>query len=398
MKGRRLVAVLCLTEVLGMAGFGTFAALLPTFRAEWALSNIAAGWIEGAFQAGYLAGVPLLVGLTDRVDPRRIYLAAMAVSAVASVAFALLATGLWSACLFRALAGFGLAGTYMPGLRLLSDRLEGPGQSRAVAFYTASFSVGVSLSVLLAGTLNEAMGWRAAFGLAGACAATALVIAAASLRRARSAPSPAQSPVSVLDFRPVLANRKALGYSLGYAAHMWELFGLRAWIVAFLVFAIARTDDELPAGVSATDAAALILVLALPASLLGNEASLRFGRRRTLLAVMSLSAVLAGLVGLSAALPPLAMLAVLAVYGAVVGADSASLTAGAVAAARPGQQGLTMSFHTLIGFAAAAVSPLAFGAVLDLGGDGSIASWWLAFAVLGLGVALGPLCLWWMRV
>lgn len=397
MKGRRLVAVLCLTEVLGMAGFSTFAALLPTFRTEWGLSNTAAGWIEGAFQAGYLAGVPLLVGLTDRIDPRRIYLAAMAASTLASIAFALLATGLWSACLFRAVAGLGLAGTYMPGLRLLSDRLEGPAQSRAVAFYTASFSIGVSLSVLLAGAMNEAMGWRAAFGLAGACAAAALVIAAASLGRAGSVPPPPSSPVSVLDFRPVLANRKALRYSLGYAAHMWELFGLRAWVVAFLVFAFDRADDELPAGVSATDAAALILVLALPASLLGNEASLRFGRRRTLLAVMSLSAILAALIGLSAALPPIAMLAVLAVYGAVVGADSASLTAGAVAAARPGQQGLTMSFHTLIGFAAAAVSPLAFGAVLDLGGDGSIVSWWLAFAVLGLGVALGPLCLWWIR-
>jgi MFS family permease len=397
MTGRRLVAVLCLTEVLGMAGFGAFAALLPIFKIEWGLSNAAAGWIEGAFQAGYLVGVPLLVGLTDRVDPRQIYLVSMAAAAFASLGFALLADGLWSACLFRALAGFGLAGTYMPGLRLLSERLEGPAQSRAVALYTASFSVGVSLSVFLAGALNGAFGWRPAFAVAGACAATALLISAASLAGARPSARPARSPAALLDFRPVLANRETLAYSLGYAAHMWELFGFRAWIVAFLVFAQGRAAGDLPAGLSATGAAALVLVLALPASLLGNEASLRYGRRRTLLLAMGASAIVAGVVGLSAAMPLFAMLAVMAAYGAIVGADSASLTAGAVAGARAGQEGLTMSFHTLVGFAAAAVSPLAFGAVLDAGGDDRLASWWLAFAVLGLGVALGPLCLWWLR-
>jgi hypothetical protein len=56
-----------------------------------------------------------------------------------------------------------------------------------------------------------------------------------------------------------------------------------------------------------------------------------------------------------------------------------------------------MAFHTLVGFAAATASPLAFGTVLDLGGDSNPLSWWLGFAVLGLGVALGPLCLWWLR-
>jgi hypothetical protein len=35
--------------------------------------------------------------------------------------------------------------------------------------------------------------------------------------------------------------------------------------------------------------------------------------------------------------------------------------------------------------------------VLDFGGDSDPLSWWLGFAVLGLGVALGPLCLWWTR-
>lgn len=387
-----------------MAGFGSFAALLPEFRVLWGMSNAGAGWVEGAFQAGYLAGVPLLVGLTDRIDARRIYLGSMAITAIAAFAFAFLAEGLWSACLLRAAAGLGLAGTYMPGLRMLSDRVSGPRQSRAVAFYTASFSVGASVSVLMAGSMAEWLGWRWAFAAAGAGACLALVLVALAVaprpRLPAAAPSsrpgaPRRTGVGrLLDFRPVLANRRALGYSLAYGAHMWELFGFRAWIVAFLLFAQGQGQGGggLP---SATGAAAFILVLALPASILGNEACLRFGRRRVLAVVMLGSALIASLVGLSAALPLALTIAVCAVYGVTVGADSASLTAGAVAAARPGQQGLTMAFHSLVGFAAAAISPLAFGTVLDLGGDRNLASWWIGFAVLGLGVALGPAFLWW---
>ena len=391
-----LVAALCLTEVLGMAGFGAFAALLPEFKAIWGLSNAGAGWIEGAFQAGYLLGVPLLVGLTDRFDARRIYLASMTVTAASALAFAWLADGMWSACLLRALSGLGLAGTYMPGLRILSDRLSGPAQSRAVAFYTASFSVGASLSVLLAGGIAGWLGWRWAFAAAGVGATAAVAIAAIAVTAGARRTAPTVTS-SVLDFRPVIANRRALGYSLAYAAHMWELFGFRAWLVAFLVFAQSRAIDGGAGTISATGAAAFILVLALPASLVGNEASLRFGRRRTLAVVMTGSALLAGIVGLSAGLPLAATIAVCALYSMTVGADSASLTAGAVGAARPGQQGITMAFHTLVGFAAATASPLAFGAVLDIGGDSNPLSWWLGFAVLGLGVALGPLCLWWLR-
>ena len=69
-----LVALLCLTSVLGMLGFSSFSALLPEFQRDWGLSNTEAGWISGIFYGGYVVAVPFLVGSTDRIDPRRIYL------------------------------------------------------------------------------------------------------------------------------------------------------------------------------------------------------------------------------------------------------------------------------------------------------------------------------------
>lgn len=402
MSARRLTLVFCLAEVCSMTGFATFAALLPGFVAEWSLSGTQAGWINGIFFAGYVAAVPLLVSLTDRRDPRHVYLAAAALTAVSSLGFALFADGFWPALIFRALAGVGLAGTYMPGLKSLTDHLGADHlptatRGRSLAFYTATFSIGTSLSFLLAGVLDVRWGWPWAFGLA------ALGPAMAFLLIWRAVPPAAEDhlpPVEhhVLDFRPVLANARAMAYVLAYTLHNWELFALRSWIVGFLVFAQAQqAGGTTGIGWSATVLAAALNLLALPASVLGNEAAERFGRRRVVIAVMLLSAAAGGLFGFSAAWPFLVVLAVAVLYSLTVPGDSAAITTGAVAAARPGQRGQTMAVHSTIGFLGGFAGPLVFGVVLDLGGgDGTLLGWGLAFASSGLAVALGPLALLWL--
>lgn len=387
-----LIALLCLAELGTMLGVGAFAALLPQFRTAWNLGNAEAGWIDGALQAGYLLAVPVLVGLTDRFDARRIYLAATALEALAALGFAFFAEGLWSAGLFRILAGIGLAGSFMPGLKILSDRLAGAAQTRAVAFYTASFSLGMSLSVLSAGFFGTRLGWPWAFGAAALGAGLAFLIALVVVPP-HAAPAMAATRGWVpLPLGRLLRNRAAVGYSLAYAAHMWELFGYRAWLVAFLTFAATKGSGE-GGGATASALAAAVLALSLPASVLGNEAALRVGRRRLLTVVMGGSALLAPLVGLSAFLPFWATLALCAFYILTVSADSASLTAGAVAAADPALRGGAMAFHSLLGFAAATAGPIAFGAALDLAGADRALGWFAAFALLGLGVGMGPLIL-----
>jgi MFS family permease len=70
---------------------------------------------------------------------------------------------LFSASLIWGIAGVGFAGAYMPGLKALTDRLPSGDTSRSVTLYTASFSVGVGLSFLVAQLVAESFGWRAAF-------------------------------------------------------------------------------------------------------------------------------------------------------------------------------------------------------------------------------------------
>ena len=392
MTGARLILVLCTAEVAGMAGFATFPALLPTFLAEWRLSNTEAGWISGIYYLGYVGLVPVLVSLTDRVDPRRIYLGAMALSAVAMLAFGLVATGFWSALGLRALAGVGLAGTYMPGLKILSDNIEGPRQSRFIAFYTASFSVGASLSFLLSGEIAAWLDWRWAFALAALGPGAAYALVALTIAPAPPPPE-AGAEGHLLDFRPVFANRRALAYILAYGAHSWELFAYRSWLVAFLVFSQGLQRDG-GAMWSATVIAALVNFLGWPSSVLGNELASRFGRARVVALIMAVSALVAAAIGFSAPLPYVLVVALCLLYGVTVIGDSGALTAGAIAEAEPGRRGATMAVHSTVGFSGAFIGPLVFGVVLDLAGGGaSTLAWGLAFLSMGLGAALGPLAI-----
>ncbi len=391
MPAWRLTLLLCLAETLNMAGYAGVSSLLPELRAAWQLGNAEIGIVEGAFSLGYVTAVTVLVTWTDRRDPRTIYLFSTALGILALCGLAFLARDLWSAAFCRFLAGVSLAGTYMPGLRMLTDRVEGPKQSRWLAFYTASFSLGAALSTALCGAIGHAFGAGSAFALAAACAVTggAMVLLGVDARAPAPLPGSA-NPLPALV--RALRNRRALAYSLAYAAHMWELHAFRAWLVAYLTF--ATTGVLAPSGNTALALwGSVLLTLGMPSSIIGNEIALKIGRRRQLYLVMGLSAGLALAFGAASSLPFAALLALGAVYSAFVTADSASLTAGAVERALPGQRGATMAMHSLIGFGAASIGPLAFGAALDFGGDAAALSWFGGFAILALGVAAGPVVL-----
>lgn len=391
MHAWRLTLLLCLAETLNMAGYAGVSALLPELRVAWELGNAEIGIVEGAFSLGYVAAVTLLVTWTDRRDPRAIYLFSSAIGIVALCGLAFIATDLASAALFRFLAGISLAGTYMPGLKMLTDRIEGPRQSRYLSFYTASFSLGAALSTALSGAIGHAFGPDGAFAMAAGCSLLggALVILGTRPRPA-TATGGSANPLPAL--YAATRNRRALAYSLAYAAHMWELHGFRAWLVAYLVF--ASTGALAPSGdASLAFWGSLILMLGMPASIIGNEVALRIGRRRLLYIVMLLSGVLAIGFGAASQMPFAFVLLLGAIYSWFVTADSASLTAGAVERALPGQRGATMAMHSLLGFGAASLGPLAFGAMLDAGSDAAAGSWLGGFAILAMGVLTGPLIL-----
>ena len=388
--------IMCVAESFSMAGFAAYSTLLPQFQREWSLSNTEAGLISGIAFAGYMTAVPVLTALTDRIDSRRIYLVACLLSALGALGFMLFAQGLWTALLFQFLIGAGLGGTYMPGLKTLTDHLEGRAQARATAFYAACFGVGSSISIFVCGYVGRDFGWPFAFLFGAVGPLIAAVMVNLLMPKGRSRATHAASP-ALLDFRPVLANRTTRYYILGYALHNYELFGQRAWMVAFLAFSATLQPAGAAAAVlSAATLAAIINLCGPLMSVSGNELALRYGRTRIIFIFMTASGLVACGLGYTAGLPSAVVFTLMCVhYGLMLG-DSAALTAGAIGAAPPDQRGAILAVYSFIGFSAALIAPLVFGAVLDLaGGNRSTTAWGLAFASIGIFGALAPIARWW---
>lgn len=375
-----------------MLGVFAFPALLPVFLAEWSLSNTQAGWLTGIYFAAYALSAPVLISLTDRLDARKVYLFGTLVAAAAALGFALLAEGFASALVFRILGGIALAGTYMPGLRMMVDRIPEEKRARAVPLYTASFSLGTAASYLFAGQLHGLIGWPLTFALTAAAA-----VAAAGLALMQRPCTPEALPEQttaprLLDFRPIFRNRAAMGFILAYAAHTWELFAFRSWLVAFLA-AVALAQGLTPEGwLAPATIASLGALLAMGSSITGAELATRFGRARVSALFAVLSASLALGIGFAFSLPYWMVAVLTLAYAALIQLDSASLNTGTVVTAEPGRRGATLAVHSLLGFLAGFVGPLAFGVVLDLGGPNA---WGLAFATIGLVAFLGPPVLLW---
>jgi predicted MFS family arabinose efflux permease len=396
MRLNRGVVAMCAAQACAQIGAFSVAALLPTLIAAWSLSNTEAGWISGIYYAAYTLVVPLLSSLTDRVDPKRVYLGSVALTTIAFAGFAWAATGFWSALAFRALMGVGWAGGYMPGLKALSDLTEGPQQSRAVAAHAAAVGVSGALSFGVAGAVNAWFGWQWALvpGALGAALAFVLVLVGLPSRPLREATAGPRR--ALLDFRPILRNRSALAYSIAYCVHTWEMSALRGWVVAFLTFVAARAPDAWTPLAPATVASVMGL-LGVWASVWGNEAAIRLGRRRFILATMLGSGALAAVIGFSAALPYAGAAALVLLYAILIWSDSSSLTAGSAGSAEPGQRGATLAVHSTLGYAGGFLGPLALGATLDLLGGASVLGWGVAFGHVTVALLLGALAFVWLR-
>ncbi|MAL78949.1 MAG: MFS transporter [Sneathiella sp.] len=388
--GSRLTLALCIAEITAMSSFATFPAMTPFFFSHWSLSGEDAGWINAAFFFGFTMVGPVMTSMTDRIDARRVFLTGCGMAIIGAYGFAYLAHDFSSALPWRFLSGAGLGCTYMPGLKLLTDRLPPGDQSRAIAFYTASFSTGSAVSFLLVGQVHLWLGWEAAMisVIIGPPVSIAIILLATS-PKSLTAPRPWSQ---IFNYAPVLTNRFSMGYIIAYICHTWELVTMRSFLLAFLVY--AHTLTEAPAWMDVATITALAVFVGLPSSVLGNELSLKIGRQRAITLVMIFCLLFSFSIGFTANLPFVFVVAMALVYGFMITADSSSITAGAVGSAPTELRGATMAVHSFLGFGGGMIGPVVAGIVLDRsGGTESTTAWGLMFISMGAITLVGPLAL-----
>jgi predicted MFS family arabinose efflux permease len=393
----RLVAAVCSAQVLVQIGAFFWPALLPGMMPLWRLSNSEAGWVTASFYGAYMVSVPVLVTLTDRVDPKRVYLFGVAATVLGHLIFALFADGFWSALATRALTGMGWAGTYMTGLKLLADRVDGKLMSRATAGHAASIGISGALSFACGDLIAAIAGWRAAFFAAAISAliawlAVALIVPVQTKRAAAT-----QDGQGLYDFRPVFRNSSAMAYAIAYCIHTLEMSALRGWGVAFLGYVAATTGADAAAVLSPAIVATGLGLIGTAASVAGNEVAIRFGRKRLVVTAMLASILIGATIGFVGSTSYAVAAVLITVYGIVIWLDSSSLTAGTAGTAEPSRRGATLAVHSMLGYAGGFVGPLLVGWMLDLSGGMSQAGWGMAFLSVAVLMAIALVTFWAIR-
>lgn len=398
--GTRWLLAFCVGYAGIMLVFLNYAAVLPLIQREWRMSSAAAGSIFSAYQVGYIFSAVLLTWLTDRYNARTIFLVSAFWSAVSNTLFALFATDFTSAMILRTLAGFGMGGTYMPGLKLVAERFPSELRGRAVGYYTSAFVFGAALSTFLAGVIASVGGWRLAILTTAFGALAGSLICLTVLW---DLPSCSVVPATRRFAADVVRNRPAVLMMVAYAGHMWEQYGMRGWMVAFLAANIVAAGGEgSTASATAALLASVIVGVGGVATGLTGMLSDRIGRTSTVAVVMLSSAACSFGFGWLFGAPMSLILILGMLYSALVVAETPVLSAGLTELVSPAHLGAAMGIQTLFGFIAAAASPAVFGVILDhTNGSGptdALASvWGWAFGSLGIGGVVGALAMWLVR-
>ena len=356
-------------------------AAMPLLLKEWSAPNTEGGIVFAAYQLGYVLSVLVLLPLTDRVRAGVVIAGCALVTSLSFLLFPLFAVDVWSASALRFLAGLGLAGIYLPGVRIVAVAATPQRRGLAVGTYVAAFYLGTALSLWAAGVLLPALAWRGAATVLAVIGCLSIPLA---LFSTHGMPAPqgrgGRLDPGVLRDPPIARN------VIAYTGHSWELYVSRAWLAAFIASVLVTQGfDANRASADGSQWSALMVGFGTPGVFLGGWLSDHLGRTRAALLITALSGLLSLVFGFLGNAPWLVLLSGGCLYGLLVSADSAIYSTAITELAEPARLGSAQAVQAFVGFSATIIAPVAAGKALDLGW-----SWGAVFGLAGVvGLAFG---------
>lgn len=375
----QMLGWLCLAVVLSLSSWFSATAVAPEMIRGLSLQSGAGAWLTNAVQLGFVSGALLssLINLPDIVRMNRLAAASAALAGLANAAL-LLEPGLAGAVACRFITGFALAGVYPPAIKLAATWFQ-KGRGLALGFVICGLTAGSSLPHLFR-AMTATLDWQAVVTLA---SLSALLGAGLFLAVVREGPYPfSRAMFDPRQIGQVFRNRNLMLVNAGYLGHMWELYALWAWLLAYLSASpTAFTGNVAGVGSLATFAA---LTAGVIGCIAGGILSDRFGRAVTTAGMMLASGTCAVLVGFVFDGPVILLMLVVIIWGMTVIGDSAQFSAAATELSDQHLVGTALSLQMGLGFALTTISIWLMPQLAEL-----LGSWRWCFVFLAPGPFLG---------
>jgi MFS family permease len=374
------IGLLALCEVAALSLWFSASAVVPSMVREFPLTGAQISLFTSLVQLGFVAGTlaSAILGLADRLDPRRFFMAASLVAALVNASILLAHPGGAWVYVARFITGACMAGVYPIGMKLAASWAKDD-LGMLVAILVGALTLGSASPHLL-----NALGgvdWR--FTIM-ATSATALVAAGAINLVQLGPKQPAPRSFKAQYLTMALSTPALRWANLGYLGHMWELYAMWTWIGAFLAASFALNPGGYDPVVLSRLGTFLVMGLGgLAGCLAGGYLADRIGRTALTMGAMAVSGSCALAVGFLFGAPPLVLMALCLVWGVTIVADSAQFSASVTELSPPEFIGTMLTIQTCAGFTLTLVTIHALPVLVGTVG------WRFAFAPLALGPFFG---------
>ncbi len=379
-SGRWLVlAILSLGVMLSLATWFSTTAIAPELKLAWNLADNKAAWLTNAVQFGFVSGAVIfsLFNLPDIVQLNKLMALAAAIAGLANTGL-LLEPGFAGAFMVRFATGAALAAVYPPALKLISTWFQRQ-RGLALGLVIGALSLGSAMPHLFR-AIGRTFPWE---GIVLATSLSTFLGAAIFLIFAREGPFPFSK--AVFDPRQigmVFRNRSLLLANIGYLGHMWELYAMWAWLLAYL--RAASPLGQAPLLQNPSVLTFLAIAAGIPGCIAGGYVADRIGRSLTTASLMMMSGLCALLAGFAFGGPLWLLAIIVIIWGFTIIADSAQFSAAVTELANPSFVGTALTVQMAMGFALTTCSIWLLPILA-----GWLGSWQWVFLVLVPGPAIG---------
>jgi len=378
MTKRPALALLALTEFLGMSVWFSASAVVPALVSAWDLTASEQAWLTMSVQLGFVVGAlgSAILNLADRVPARWLFAISSLLAGGATLLIPAAGGSFPAVLILRFMTGVFLAGVYPVGMKIMATWTR---EDRG-------FGVGLLVGALTLGSaaphLLKALGgigdWKPVLVLSGSMAIAGGLLAGLLVRE-----GPYRTAAPKFDWKyaaGIWRNKEIALANLGYFGHMWELYAAWTWVPVFL-FASFRGSgvDERWAGL----AGFAFIAAGSAGSLVAGRLADRLGRTMVTSAAMVISGLCCLLAGFFFGGNPWALFAVCLIWGFAVVADSAQFSAGVSELCPTERTGTVLTLQTSLGFLLTLVT------IRLVPTFERLVTWRWAFAFLALGPAAG---------